>query len=275
MAAAIEALADQLRTMRADVAALATELRVVQLRTDQLAALQVDDSDAADRIDQLEGVLDAEGVIRHVTAAVARSTFAHEPFPHLVVSEVLPDPVYRAMVDAIPPAVFFDAERQHRYEIPVPPVLAPIDAIVTWTFVVDVVRKTLAPAILARFEEPLTRTLAASRGHLALRRPGEAIPRDGRRTAPVLTTVVPLAGEGVDDVQLVLERAQDASQSRAIALPRNSALAFLSALGRAALPAAESEAPGLHTYEFSFSNRHDAATAHRSSDHSSSPSSSS
>ena len=279
VAGSVKALGDQLRAISEAVANVTAELRDVQRQTAQLIALRVEDGDAPARMEQLENVLGTERVASHLAAATARAELADNPVPYLLIANVLPDDVYRAVVEAVPPPVFFN--RAGQQELALPLTLAPVPSIAAWTFVTKVVRTALAPAILARFEDPLHRlltpdasvgasdlaALTASRGHLALRQPGDVIPKGRRRAAHVLTTVVPLVrgDEGVPRMNLVLQRhghaggssPPDPAAARAIPLSSNSALTFVSLAGTlefVADPTTEATS-GLHTYEFPFALR--------------------
>jgi hypothetical protein len=139
-----------------------------------------------------------------------------------------------------------------------------------------IVKTVLAPAILGRLDEPLRGLPAAeeafrsggiaaltpSRGHLALRRPGDTIPRGRRRPGHILTTVVPLVRceEAAPRLDVVLRRGGDvgdssrSAASTPIALPPNSALTFVALAGTLeyASGGAMEAASGWHTYEFTF-----------------------
>jgi hypothetical protein len=274
VAGSVKTLGDQLRAIAASVASVTGELHDLQRQIELLAALRTEDHDAARRLEQLEQVLDAERVASQVAAATARGDIALDPVPHLVVSNPFPDDVYCALVDATPPAVFFGRDRQ---ELALPLTLAPVASIAAWTFASRIVRTVLAPAILARFEEPVrglpaleeafrgggVAALTPSRGHLALRRPGDTIPRGRRRPGHILTTVVPLVSceEDVPRLDVVLRLdgdAGDSSRSAAstpIVLPPNSALAFVALSGTLeyASGAVSEDKSGLPTYEFTLS----------------------
>jgi len=122
---------------------------------EQLAALNDGVTGDAERVAQLERVLDFDHVASHVRRAVAQAELACDPVPHLTVAELLPSTAYKALIEAIPPPVFFDGEIERGQEVRVPPRLAPLTSIMTWSFLTDVVVRPLVPMLIARFEEPL------------------------------------------------------------------------------------------------------------------------
>lgn len=270
MAAAIGATGDQLKTVRAAIERLAADVRAVERQHERLIALRKGEGDAPARLDRLERTLDTTRVITHLGQAAAQGEFADDPVSHLVIANLLPDEAYEALVDAVPAPLFFAGDIGTGQELPLPLALAPVHSMVAWNFVGTVVRKALGPAILARFEEapaPLMQhspqfvtkpaaPLVASRGHLAQRRRGDAIPGDRHRARQVLTTVVPLVA-GTESVDVRLKRLDRDSGPRSavsvpcktLSLPRNSALTIVNASGSIEF-AALAPAANLYTYEF-------------------------
>jgi len=146
--------------MREELAALHTSLshvsarvRLLRSRTEQLSAVRAGEQHADAQIAALESVLDDERVSGHVRASVEHSELRSDPVPHLVIADLLPRDVYRAVVEAIPPPVLFDG-RAAKGQLGVPPRLAPADAIVTWMFFSHVVARIAGP-LVARFAESL------------------------------------------------------------------------------------------------------------------------
>jgi hypothetical protein len=266
MSDAMNAFAEQLKAIDRTVTDAQSQLRTVQRQVDRLIAVRSADLDAPARMRRLEPVLDTGHCVRHAAAAIAGAEWADDPVPHLVIANLFPDDLYRALVDAVPPAVLFDDETDNLRVLSLPPALAPVHSIVTWTFVTDAVRKTLGPAIAARFAGPLQRmpmpessfgagrvTPAASRGRLTLRRPGDVIPGARRRSAAALMTIVPLAhpAEGTERLNLWLQPDADGESTRKVmSLAANSALTFVSLAGHATVGDASSTGSGLYAYEF-------------------------
>lgn len=266
---AVEALSAQVTAIGEAVAKAAGDVDALQRQAACLASLRADDAAAPARLRELEGVLDEARAASHVGAAAARASLIDDPVPHLIVAGVLPDDLYRVVVAAIPAPAYFDAGS--RTELPLPLTLAPVDVIAAWAFVSGIMRTAFAPAVASRFDESLRRRpggdgvaggeealeLRASRGHLAIRHAGDAVPKERRRSAHVLTTVMPLVDP--DDpprADLLLRRRSEAVAGRTTITARpNMAVTFLALDGT--LEYALDAAPGsaIYTYEFPFAHR--------------------
>lgn len=175
---------------------LASRVGLLRQRLEQLSALRDEERRAPARIASLERVLDFDRVAAHVGDAVARSEWVAGPVPHLIVSNLLPGEVYRALVDAIPHPVFFDGHGAHGQELRVPPRLAPSSSIVAWTFMHDVVLQRLADRLVARVTEAVG-PLTVSRARLLRRTPGYGGGGGAADRPPdLLTGIVDLARNG-------------------------------------------------------------------------------
>jgi hypothetical protein len=130
----LDDLRDEVRGIRGHVSALESRIRLLHRRVSQLSALHDDEARFRDRIERLERVLDAERVAAHFQDAIAAAAFEEHPVPHLVVSEPLSPDVHQALLEAVPPAVFFDHPGSARQELRVPLRLAPTHCLVTWSF---------------------------------------------------------------------------------------------------------------------------------------------
>lgn len=251
MVTSLDAFRDSVTALENAVATASGELRRLQRQGDALIALRMADADAPARMRRLERILDADRVMAHVLDAVGRAELTPDPVPHLLVRGLLPDDIHEALVDAVPPESFFD-EDPGRQELPLPLTFAPVHAIATWTFVSRIARKTFGPAIVARFDEAPPHLLArepgsmapgaalsASRGRIAVRRAGDVVPKDRRRTAQVLTTFVPLTLPGEEVAVSLAPHApgadggsrSDTPERASMTLPANSALTVLSLAG--------------------------------------------
>lgn len=206
----IERLRRGLLRLGDEVSRLRTQMERLQQRTDQLFALRQAEPETAPRLEQLETVLDFDRVAAHVQTAVAQAPLTLDPVPHISVQDVFPAAVYRALVDAIPPVVFFEGDDDRALELRVPPRTGPVPSIVTWAFASEVALRALSPALVARFESPLAafaRTrfpslppfqewgvdIALSQGRIVRRRPGAAEGPPPDRPWEFLTCVVALA----------------------------------------------------------------------------------
>src|SRR5687768_152610 len=94
-----------------DLSALTSQIRRLERRTRELAALQADERDAVARIERLEHILDVDRIAAHVRGAIAKASLTEQPLPHMWIADVLPPAAYQAVIDAIPPDLFFERDR--------------------------------------------------------------------------------------------------------------------------------------------------------------------
>jgi hypothetical protein len=226
-------LRQEVRELR-DAVARVTELTsALQVRTEQLATLRREDASAGARLARLSPLFDAEGIARHVRSAVARAVSMEEPFPYLVIPELLSPEAAAALLDAIPPRILFD-DRSGGREIPVPPRLAPVASIVAWEFLFSaIVIPVLAPALIERFQLPGAPLVSG--GRLVLHTGDRPVRRATLERAARITTIVPLGQADEGDaiaVRLYRPDAQGESQpARSIRLAPNVAVALRHAPG--------------------------------------------
>jgi hypothetical protein len=143
-----------------------------------------------EEVARLPVLLDAERITVHVQAALAAAPIHTDPYEHIVVEGILPNDIYRLLIDALPPLPFFGERDPVKQDLPLPIEFGPLLATRVWNFVDDVVAQTvLRPAVMEKFREPLQRHYdvifgsafrdrahqlpkASSGGRLMLRRPG-------------------------------------------------------------------------------------------------------
>lgn len=195
----IAALASSIGGLTNTMASMQDALQKVHLRTEQLTAIQRADEDDEESLEQLPAVLERDRACAHARRAVETSELHADPFPHMIIDDLLPDDLYNAMIRAIPPRVLFEDRRVNKQQLRVPPSFAPAFSRRVWPFIAgEVIVGALKPGIVARFREPLTEylqrfwpgqtadearlPLSASDGRIILRRPGYVIPphRDPR-----------------------------------------------------------------------------------------------
>jgi hypothetical protein len=134
-----------------------------------------------------------QGIAAHAAAAVARAQLELDPFPHIVIDNLLPDDVSTELIRAMPSTAFFKTEDMTRQELEVPFVFAPEYSRVMWnTFFHKVIAEAMVPAIMEKFRPALDDflrthwpelgsmseagiTLRVSNSRLLLRRPGYVI----------------------------------------------------------------------------------------------------
>jgi hypothetical protein len=268
----IDRLTDAIATARADVRsahrALARQTRqadAADTLLERLLALREEERHGPDRLDRLAAVLDPARTAAHVRAAVAAAVLVDDPV-HAVVAPLLPPDVYDAVVDAIPPRLFFDPRAPHRVELPVPPRLAPTYTIVTWRFLADLASNVLAPALVEHFRGALpvhaggasaagAAALVPSQGRIVLRTAGYAGQVSRHQPWDVITTFVTLGrpGDGVEYGSRLLRRAPEPAVARVMAFRANAALVVLDATRTHAYEPIPDTAPPRterYTYEF-------------------------
>ena len=153
----------------------------------------------------------------HAAAAVARAPLELDPFPHVVIKDLLPDDARDELVAALPSSVFFKRNAT-RQQLQVPFVFAPGHSRVVWgIFFEQVITEALLPTLTEKFRPVLDQhvrahwpdlgsmaeagiELCVANSRLMLRRPGYVIrPHRDPRWA-FLTCLVYLARP--DDVEL-------------------------------------------------------------------------
>jgi hypothetical protein len=100
------------------------------------------------------GVFDADRVGPHVARAIASARLDTDPSVHIVIDELLPPETYEALLEGIPPRIFFSQRDNAKQNIR----LSQLDVASEWTlqtlaFVENVlIPKMMVPALLAKFE---------------------------------------------------------------------------------------------------------------------------
>jgi len=192
--------------------ALEAIVEALRLRTEKLETIARLDWELQNEIARLPQILDPARIEPHVRAAVAAATLVEDPFPHIVVERWLPTDVYRVIVRALPPALFFIEKEVSRQRLLVPFSLAPTYSRRVWAFVAEeIVDRILREALTARFAsviDAFVRDIAGdaaaeqhlelhtSDGRIMLRRPGYVIPPHRDPKWGFVTGLVYLAREG-------------------------------------------------------------------------------
>jgi hypothetical protein len=203
----------------ATLAGLKRDVETVTLRTAQLRAIAAADIAQEDDLAALERLLaDPDAIHRHVQEAVARAGVHDAPFPYAVVDDILPKPVFDALVKGLPPAVLF-ADRPVNHQHLKPPFdLAPRYSRRIWNFMADVmVHDFIRPAVLERLSDGVGSwfrahfpavagngsladlTLTSGDGRLLLRRRGYRIPPHRDPKWAVITCLLYLPRPGDDE----------------------------------------------------------------------------
>jgi hypothetical protein len=150
--ATVKTLRSELRAMDERVRGVSGQLDAVRVQLDQLAALREEEARSSGRVSPLTPLLDADRIRTHLREAVARAVRVEQPVAHALVADVLPHDVYAALLTAVPAPIFFAGGAAGGQEMPVPPRIAPADAIATWSVLAQLMRDAFVPALTDRFD---------------------------------------------------------------------------------------------------------------------------
>lgn len=218
---ATEPMRNEVRQLRRDIDRLQAGVEEIAERAArgdrtaaQLQATFLLNERHGDRLATLPALLDESRIGTHVRAAVAAAPLHTDPYEHCVVEGVLPDDVYRVLIESIPPQPFFTEHDVVKRDLALPLEFGPALASRVWNFMDQVVaQRVLRPAIMEKFDEPLQRHYgvifgeshrqhgnnlpqSTSGGRLMLRRPGYHLAphRDPKRS--LMTCLMYLARPG-------------------------------------------------------------------------------
>ena len=144
---------------------LKTSIRALQKassgagQTQLLAIARKQDLQSSSDVARLIAALEQEHAViaEHVGRVMADAVVNVDPFPHLVVEDLLPAAFYDRILDALPPRDFWRESGKSRENWEVWFDVGPWTTEITWRFVEDrVVDGILKPLLLRVFAEPLT-----------------------------------------------------------------------------------------------------------------------
>lgn len=208
------ALTARIGELTAQLSELQNTLTHVSRRTDQVAVAAerlVTDEALAPLVD---GVLDADKVRTHVHAVLDRTPLELDPYPYMVLDNLLPTPLYNALIATMPPTVLFEDGSVNKQRLKIPPKMAGAATFRLWHFLVtEIVEGCLEQALLQKFHDPLTEyarrfwpsvslkdlRLHSSDGRIILRRRGYVIPPHRDPKWAWLTFILYLARPGDPD----------------------------------------------------------------------------
>ena len=187
----VEALTQRLQSLEGSIAGAVEHVANLDRDVRLLRTTLALDTEARRKAPHSPGVFDAERVGAHVTRAIALAAIETDPSVHAVINDLIPADTYAAVLDGIPPRVFFPQRDQAKQNLR----LSQMDVAPDWTlrtlgFIENLLIPTmLVPALLRRFE-PHVRAFyvreygpgrgpafaalphEATSGRLMLRRPG-------------------------------------------------------------------------------------------------------
>lgn len=131
------AIAESLDELKASTTRLEQALEAAGNQLQRLALARKQDLQAVEDVPRLAAELEerAEGIAAHVRRAVSAAAVSCDPFPHLVIEELLPSQLYATLLDTLPPGEFWRSSGQSRDYWEVETDAAPWRTEVVWRFV--------------------------------------------------------------------------------------------------------------------------------------------
>ena len=152
----LESLSAQLASTTRELRSVNDTLATLKLRESQLRAVLRRDAELEDDTAALPALLNRQGIAEHIAAAIESAELRSDPFPHMVIENLLPDDLYDAIIRGLPPAELFGDKPVNKQQLKVPFDFAPGYARRVWRFVADVVApQFITPALVDKFDAPL------------------------------------------------------------------------------------------------------------------------
>jgi uncharacterized coiled-coil protein SlyX len=153
---ALDSLAAQLASTTRELRTMNDALAAVTLRESQVRAVLQRDAELEDETAMLPALLSRAGIAEHITAAIDGAALHLDPFPHVVVENLLPDDLYDALIMGLPPVALFGDKPVNKQQLKVPFAFAPGYGRRVWRFLAEVVApQFITPAVVDKFREPL------------------------------------------------------------------------------------------------------------------------
>lgn len=148
--------AKQIAAMAGQIAALREELSHVTRRESELRAVLERETELDANLDRLTKVMRKSNMVERITESIEAAPMRLDPFPYTVIDDVLPQSLYDALLLGIPPVELFEHKPLGKQHLDLPFDLAPMFSRRIWRYMCwDVVPKMIAPALIAKFREPL------------------------------------------------------------------------------------------------------------------------
>jgi hypothetical protein len=278
---------EQALALREADTAIAARLRVLEHEVRILRSTVAINAEHRERRYQAD-VLDPGRTAAHLATTIAAASLHTDPMPHLVISPLLPEDTYRAVLDGIPPRFFFAGEKK-KPDLK----LHSNDVAPEWTHrVVQFIEHGIVPnmvePILRRLEGAMQRAYSASHGpelgprvaaaaheatggRLMMRRPGYHLDPHLDPQRAIATCLLYLARPGDDeafgtqlfriDGELRIDRTNTyypgnhghrCDLVKTVPFRPNSALVFLNALGAHGADIPADAPPATERYSFQF-----------------------
>jgi hypothetical protein len=278
---------EQSETLRTGLANLAHETAVLRVKESQLRAVTRRDGEMEHKLQELEQIIQDPGAEQHIACAVARATLKTDPFPYVIVDDLLPAPLYDALLAGMPPVELFADRAPNKQQLGVPFRFGPVYARRVWQHMArTVARRYIQPAVLDLFREPFqaflrdefrevppdqlaAMTMTCSDGRILRREAGYYIPPHRDPRWGFITCLMYLARPADDerwgthifavDGDTPIESAAphwvDADRCRlveTVAFKRNRMLVFLNCVGAHGADIPSDVPPSLDRYVYQF-----------------------
>jgi hypothetical protein len=204
-------LAEQVAAMADEMAKLREQLLHVTRRESELRAILERESELDAQIDRLTKILRKGTMGERVTSAIDNAALRLEPFPYMVVDDLLPHGFYDSLLLGIPPVELFEHKPVGKQHLDVPFEMAPLYSRRVWRFMCsELVPRVISTALIARFRtslddwivgnwpdiDPASVELHGSGGRIMLRRRGYRIRPHRDPKWSFITCILQLARPG-------------------------------------------------------------------------------
>jgi hypothetical protein len=175
----VAVLADKVQSLEA-LAGAAERITNVDREVRMLRATLAQDIADRQRGPHRPGVFDADRVVAHVERAIASARIESDPSVHIVVNDLTPVDTYQAILDGIPPPIFFSQRDNTKQNLKLSMLaIAPAWTLETLGFIENtLIPRMMVPALLRKFEPHIRdfylREYGPERGHALAAIPHEA-----------------------------------------------------------------------------------------------------
>ncbi len=144
--------------LTASVAKLQQAVAAAGDQASLLARARKEDLASLDVVPRLEEELEREhaAIEAHVAGALARAVVSADPFPHVLIDQLLPTPFYNRILETLPPADYWRSSGRARDYWEINTDVGPWQTEVVWRFVDHrIVDQMLRPRLIAAFRHHL------------------------------------------------------------------------------------------------------------------------
>ena len=151
---AVMSLVERLDVLTRRLDVIAEQARASRVVANQMMELAIADREWRSDVGTVQALMSKLDVAPHVTQAIQAATLEGSPLPHVVIPNVLPQEVYKALLTFLPPRAFFEGleNRSDKNEVGLPMRYGPEASLVAWNFMYDLTHSVVIPALARRFE---------------------------------------------------------------------------------------------------------------------------